>query len=198
LEDEMFSKIDNYLIAIAQWIVRQLELFTQLSREDVLILSGKVNLVLMGFNTILISLTCIDRWTGGAHQPISFFVLFSTLITSQTLSHLCLLEELTKSEHPESLPVAILTRYIVRICFLVISCTIFCLSCVIIATTTPDTSTNQETDRLWFLPFVLSSLSVILITLLEYLFCTTSLPPGEKERKKRERETRNMTLIKIR
>lgn len=188
----MFSTIDNYLIHLAQWIVRQLELFTPITRKV-------IGDALLSFHSATI-LLCF--WAGVSHasKAISLSsnssVFWSTLwITNaffvvsfvEILFHKRAARIIKTKQKDGSLPCEILVRKKERFLSLLFLYILFCFS--VIFALLPNNTISLE-------DFVF----VVLISgdfLLEYFFCTTSLPPGEKERKKVEREMRSMSLQKI-
>lgn len=188
----MFSTIDNYLIRLAQWVVRQIELYTPITR-------AAVGDILLSFNSATI-LLCF--WAGVSHtsKAISLSsnssVFWSTLWIANAFFVVSFLEilfhkraaRIIKTKQKDgSLPCEIWVRKKERfLCLLFLS--IFFSFFVKLALLPNNTISLED--------FVL----VVLISgdfLLEYFFCTTSLPPGEKERKKVEREMRSMSLQKI-
>lgn len=168
----MFSIIDSKLLNISQWVMRQYELSTSSTRGEII-----KEFLFLTRSTLLIFVTfVILRWI--FYPPLLFFgFLLAYMMFFATKQF----ERVFKSQkiEPGILPKEIITRVRKRSMLLLVS-----VSNVVIFVF------SQEKIG-WFLSLYLS---FFLLLCLEYLICTTSLPPGEKERKKQEREIKGMDL----
>lgn len=185
-----FATIDIRLINCFQWALRQCELFTNLDRKKLLNISMSVYKIAL---TIL-SLITVSRFMFRVNVVGVFtnivFLLLSILIY---LNWLILIGKRTKSE---ALPEEIATRKKHRLLILIghtpLAFVFLSSALVLTLSQTGDIAEELMTfDHLFF------SILLFLHFPTEYLLCTTSLPPGEKERRKAEKEQRNMTLVGI-
>lgn len=175
-----FYKADITLIETAQWAVRQVELHTQVERRDILtfltlttkwllIANFLVNLTLLLLEANLIFPSLINL--------VQIFFIFGTYREHKNLI-LC-------TPKPGIIPIEILNRLLIRVVsilllpFLVVG---WVGLVMVVDTLTPTTL------------ILLSNTMVLFIQLIiEYFLCTSSLPPGEKERKRQEKEMSNMS-----
>lgn len=178
----MFSDIDNKLIALAQWVERQFELLTPVSRKDLI--------------SVAINMFC---------TCVVIHLLFQLVVNYQRPAYLLLVgivawylydkqaelrKESKKEEKQGVLPAAINERRFPRLLWLYAAVINFLFS---IPKAFFLLTIDFEDDLVSLLSWVyLMSFIVvpIALSLAEYLLCTTSLPPGEKERKKQEKEMR--------
>jgi hypothetical protein len=172
----MLSYIDHKLIGTAQWAVRQIELFTSHTRQDALVF------VLMLFRYIIagesvwtfLSFLSEDGLAGTVMAVVSVCVPFAII-------YQILAMKIEEKEKPGVLPACIVERAGLRKGF-------FCLLTVHSVVIAVLNLLGEGVGNLIsFLPVLFYCPMA-----LEYLMCTTSLPPGEKDRKKQEREARNM------
>jgi hypothetical protein len=133
---------------IAQYVVRQLELYTEVKRDR-----------------LFTKLIKVSKFA----ERLSIFFFFDSFITNDIeLIH-------TEKKNDITLPKEIITRRKERGDRL-IQFTIFLLLFL-------------ATSYVW----ILGTLCYAILLILEYLLCTTSLPPGEKEARKKAKETRSLT-----
>lgn len=184
----MFSVIDKKLITAAQWIINQIELFSNKLRHDV------CNVVTQTIKGLHIS-WCFLIFMFFAIEPnpryflfAVLFFLFASPFIIKKYKDLVLLYKSQKST--EALPKEIWTRAPERVSHLVLLPT---------TTTIYITALNLEGDNpsIFVLSVVMHIILIFLILAFEYLLCTTSLPPGKKERRKQEKEMRSMKLQRI-
>lgn len=166
----MFSTIDNPLINLFQWIIRQFELFTPITRKNII----DVNLIIIKWLLV--------GWA-------ILLILFSILFPSSMLSYYLFacypfwfIYSLTKKTYERQvqnnlLPQEILTRKDKRL---------ICLICFLFFQLFNNWTIET---RFMVIPFV--SGFYFFLACVEYFLCTKPLPPGEKEKKKVEREIKN-------
>ncbi len=171
----MFSFVDNRLINLAQWIVRQIELFTSYTRNEigkVLLLIEKYYLVPAFIFTLLFS--------------ENFFGFFVLLII--TLANKIMVKDQRKAFNAQKeklnsvLPKEIHERIFERAFSLLLSSVFFFMLLWSIAST-------KRFDLLSTMMYF----SYFGLLFFEYFLCTTSLPPGEKKKEKVEREAKKMS-----
>ncbi len=189
----MFSTLDNSLINLAQWIVRQLELFTPITRKV-------IGNALLSFHATAIALCfCMGVDKGiqalrlGYHTHSSvFWSLFwiANFLFVFSFIEICFYKNATriirKKQKSGLLPEEILARKNKRILGII---GLFIAFCPFVL---PLLLLNEV-----ILEALTLSVLVLANSLLEYFFCTTSLPPGEKEKKKVEREMKYLSLQRI-
>lgn len=178
----MFSYIDSRLISVAQWFIRQLELFFPITRENVITFTLNVTKWLIVVSALLSLLSAyFDIW--GA--------IFTTIAYSFYQSHrLLVLVYSLQKKSSNSLPQEIVTRKLMRkilVCGLIPSS--LPLGIVILSHHAPF-FWSAITLPMFLFVFVLFIVS-------EYLLCTTSLPPGGKEKRKIEKELRSATSCAV-
>lgn len=183
-----FEKIDNYIIDMFQWVMRQIELFTTLTREDVL----NAALSLYKINLLIFASTSISRFIV-THDIVAPIINTTILIPSIALYFYWLILKENKPK-PGTLPKEIVTRKTKRSLDLLVF--IFALitlpTNIIIAFSLAVVGLD---DLLRAYNITSFYILIILDSIIEYIFCTTSLPPGEKERRALEKETRNLIPI---
>lgn len=180
----MFStidSIDNFCINLAQWIVRQVELYTSIERKGLLnyclfLLKGFiVGLVLSIILNLLVS-PHLALILASLVVPIFIFdyIIFKILIKDQERSNWA------------SLPHEIITRKAIRLVHL--------FSFLVATGVLSEIIISLVTDV--FLPRYLIIIFICSIFVIEFcldlLLCTVSLPPGEKQKKVTEKELRDM------
>jgi hypothetical protein len=174
LEENMFSTIDSRVIGGLQWFVRQLELYTFLTRRMVLM---ALLLVVMG---LVVTRTCVGIQLTGLMDPLGSWIAFGFFAT---LPYFLSVYDLAKGKSVYGfLPKEIVTR-----CFhrgmsagLVFGTLLFYLGW-------RGFEIRDQTDFLSYFCVKIIFWESIVFWLVEYFLCTTSLPPGEKEKKKQER-----------
>lgn len=169
----MFSIIDSHLINFFQWIVRQLELFTLITRKEVI----NINLLLIKWLNII--------WA-------TLLVVFSLIFPEFNLLFFVLvcfpfhfIYSLIKETHEKQvqgnfLPKETLSRIGTRR---------FGLFVLVFFSAWSAWHNWSIEVNVMVAPFVCAFYFFLLCV--EYLLCTKSLPPGEKEKKKVEREMKN-------
>ena len=177
------------MVRVAGWCVRQLELFTSLSHREI----GETVLSVLRF-----FFWCSIVTTGISIVSMNVVIMLTlggiSYAQHVTLHHLR--EFLRKHEEKLQLPKEIKTRALPRFLALVLT---FAWTLAIVLTLF-----DKETQNLFINNDPLVSLflamficvitcSPITIVISEYYMCTFPLPPGEKERRKQEKETRNMS-----
>jgi hypothetical protein len=171
----MFLKIDNVLIAGAQWSVRQIELCTKATRSNIFSFFVRTAWWLTWMNVIYCFLV-------SPLYPLQPLVGLAILYYSQRIIRRY--RVLFASENPVGcMPSFIITRREIRSgewILMVLSAGISMI-------------TYGVRDVLLAIPCGMYSIFILNTLIFNYLLCTTSLPPGEKERKKQEREMEKMT-----
>lgn len=176
----MFSKIDIFLILRAQWCVRQIELYTNKTRQDIFSLLFGMTRWSITATVICCLIALKDHiWSPILILPMYFFIAKDTKEYKEIIN---------KSDSIDTLPVEILTRISHRRIILLVG---LFFSCII--------SIHKFNSAFEMVIMYLQWISLFMIPIcIEYLLCTTSLPPGEKERKKIEKEMSSLVPIKIR
>ncbi len=203
----MFSVIDKILINLAQWLVRQVELYTSATRKEIFLsFFSLCFLIEIAFITTttgyVVSVVCTYAYVFYRDLILPIEAIISVTINTSlyvaeyfvwifSLNFWRHQMTLAKSvpNNEESLPQAILIRKKVRaICMLG-----FMSSLVILVYFLPTDGSWNVTDFLKIhLPLTCVHGYFACSSAVEYLLCTTTLPPGEKERRKQERELSNM------
>jgi hypothetical protein len=174
LEENMFSTIDSRVIGGLQWFVRQLELYTFLTRRMVLM---ALLLVVMG---LVVTRTCVGIQLTGLMDPLGSWITFGFFAT---LPHFLSVYGLAKGKSVYGfLPKEIVTRYFSRAMSagLMVGTLLFYLGWWRF-------EIRDQADFLMYFCVKIIFWESIIFWLVEYFLCTTSLPPGEKEKKKQER-----------
>lgn len=179
----MFYKIDSGLIVWVQWIVRQFELYTPIERMDLISSFLLLNKWMIILSFFLVALCLMSGY--------KFDMYF---LSPLSLSCNYVFRKLTTSiqKEPTILPKEIISRYEFRCLYLLVF-PAWMLSIVLgfliyYLTNTIDT-----------LSLTLVIIASIFVTelFLEYLLCTISLPPGEKQKRLEEKEMKNMIPIPL-
>ncbi len=195
----MFFTIDNKLILASQWTIRQIELYTPITRKnigDMLLLTWKTTTMVFA---VLISSLLIMSVLSPSSLVIDFLNLY--FIVSQ---HKDLINKFVKSySNKENLPDEIITRKYQRIFLLVLSFAIFLATILgyIYYQIYPEMLESRKAISDQVSSYYLIDIYAVfflLYYLTEYFLCTLSLPPGEKEKRKVEKEMRNLVPIPIR
>jgi magnesium-transporting ATPase (P-type) len=190
----MFSIIDNGIIALTQWAVTRAELYTPYTKKIAEPLLALVALML----TLLFIISGVVLWVleliqRGYSPGIFWFIV--TLCNMQYLQVLVVTLSRTirtKRENSQVLPAERITRRFFRASLLFVALAYFLSDYVNIGLLDAfDLRLTGPFREVFFFEFM--ALPILLV--LEYLVCTTSLPPGEKEKKKMERQMKNMTPV---
>lgn len=188
----MLRQIDSSLITLSQWIVRQIELSTIFTRKHMLIVFSIPNL-LLGFFCSALAIFLAITATGRPDSliPEGFMMFFLLLCHMHIFTIACVPKIIKKQKQSNLLPEEIVenmaTRYILLLLLLLSNVMFFFL---------PRVGENVTFEvLLYFYYVILASLASLLV--LEYLFCSSPLPPEEKARKKLHREVRGMVLQKM-
>ena len=179
----MFSYIDNKLINCFQWFVRQVELFTILTRKEMFaFLFLLYRYVLVGiFSSALLLCMLEDSLQD---LPISIFGLFVAVrMYHLTKEGVRMFEQ---QQQAGVLPISILLRKCIRtLLWMVGSLLSFLVFSV---------SLREVDSDLGILLYFFLGVWIVIKIVIEYLLCTTSLPPGGKEKREQEKEMRNAVL----
>lgn len=168
-------RFDEDMIQWAQWMVRQIELYTSMSRKLVVKIS-------FGFTTSTLCILFVVAGLAKFSDMALIFVFFYFLLCCLWLREQ--FYEFKKNTPQGQLPASISLRRISRFyCWWV---ALLWAHVEIVALAELSLSFAQ------LLFFVCITSQLYMLLLQEYLLCTTSLPPGEKEKRKQERATRNV------
>ena len=186
----MLSTIDAKTISFFQWIVRQFELYTEIKREGILKLHLSILKYLL---TILILLASINAVLAKAEWGgyVFFFLLTLPAIFISFIPIYFELQKLSKKKSPkQTLPKEITSRSFCRKGFFLLLSIHFPVAFFLM----PSDFFSKITEPINFVLFVLWC-TVCSLYILENLLCTTSPPPGEKEKRKLEKEMKSMVPI---
>lgn len=178
----MFSKIDNFLIILTQWCVRQIELYTSLNRKTILLWTVNITRVTTSVLMIVFILLLTFSPAVSIIGLSSCYMIFQHM--EMTLVHA------RKQNTSGALPVEIINNKNLRIFLLLIIPFTELLSFGLFL--------NNKDPLMVTFPLIVISKIFYVFLYIEYLLCTTSLPPGEKERKQIEKEMSSLVPIKIR
>ncbi len=168
------SRIDSKLISFFQWMVRQIELYTKATRRDT------INFTLLSLRWLLVIWLAITI-------PLVYFESFSTLMLIICYGFFKALEEEKRILEKNKIPILLEIEVGWKL-------RIFSLSQFFFMTFL---SMVADSSSLIFHSKVMSML-YFLWTCLYYLKCTSSLPPGEKEKRKTEKEIKGLVPISVR
>lgn len=196
----MFSIIDNKLIIGFQWLVRQIELYTNKTRKDVI----ELNLSVLKFFllTLLFPLGILfyELILNGNVAFVVLIAFYLFFVFCSVSGYWLLKNTKINSYHSTELPKEIVTRIFGRTMISVVSVQAFCLMAFI-----ANLESFQIGDSIFEKPItvIMSAFpffTAFLFFCFEYFLCTTSIPPGEKEERKIKKEMEQMKLqpIKIR
>lgn len=173
----MFSSIDNKLINLAQWIVRQIELFTNMTRDDFCKRLLRVN---RSIHIAGVALVLILPMIENIVLSIMLLICF-TLVSPYTVLKREVHRELLRTQQKtDVLPNEIYIRKEERRrVFILVVSEILLFFLVVLPK-------NRELSPI--LVFCIIMILDFLTLSFEYLLCTTSLPPGEKERRMVKKE----------
>lgn len=179
----MIKILDLTIIEFAQWLVRQLELFTPLTRTDInnfFLLTLKWSIVVFWLITLM-EFACKETLLGffgilNANISIKFYMILKKEFAEQ-------------DQKSDLLPIEIVTHMRIRTTmlkfFLLLVAPVYLFVLVI-------------WDHFPLTCFIVISGAILFTEItLEYLLCTMSLPPAEKQRREIEKETQNMVPAKI-
>ncbi len=177
----MFSTIDNGIIRVFQWVIQQIELYSPFTRKTLFTL---VFLTILMFNVLRVY---VATNLMGLIPQMGGVVVFGFLIMSPHIINLYFLSK--KPQRQDALPVEIETRRSLRMGgFISLG-----LGTVLYSYWLYTIIRDRE-DFLMALFARTLYCEVWLVLLIEYLLCTMSLPPGEKERLKQERLSKNAAV----
>lgn len=179
----MFYDFDNTLIAGTQYIVSRLELYTILTKKIVtsMFIEG---VRWFSVSSVLFFVFLVTAFDYSFINIINMTIasLFTFLISGQ------MHEILDEKEIPGILPKVISKRRWIRVMWFII----FCLqSSYLFLIFSLKSTIAKDIDT------ILMNLQMLSLLFAEYLLCTTSLPPGEKEKNKQEKEMRTLITQKI-
>jgi quinol-cytochrome oxidoreductase complex cytochrome b subunit len=173
-EKNMFYAIDNHLITICQRLIWRIELFTPLGRKGV----AKLIINIHWFFITIFALLSLTTVSAGVSAE-SFFAIFMLisfcfihLFVQKTLRTECFL----KKPQDGLLPEAVTKRYKNRAILLM--SVLMVINTILLAVS----GYKEEVDALIYFLAALFPSSICYIVFCEYFLCTTSLPPGEKEK----------------
>lgn len=196
----MLEKIDSSFIHITQWAVRQIEIFTSISRRDITEFITKLLLCLLiiplgmlvvGTILTLSNTSHIRIWEMlSALNCIMFFNIW------RDMKHLLKKENSNQSALPKEIHTRKKLRKILLFSVLVIVAVPMLIDLALtIYKVSGITSTLPEPNETHWLiqrTYIFIDFFIGIYLVAEYLLCTTSLPPGEKEKRRYEKETRGM------
>lgn len=165
-------KFDGGLIKLFQWMIHLLELHTDIERKQVINFFFEISkgLIIMYLFFVIIS---------GILSP-SLILFFSLLNVVLIWNFRKIVKDafLGQTIKVSAFPVEIITRRFLRLYmfFGIIVSTVFL---------------NIEKTLIDFTCLLM----IWLFFCIEYLLCTTSLPPGEKQKRKEEKEMKNMVPV---
>lgn len=169
----MISATDRIIIEIFQWVIRQVELFTPITRKSCIF----AMLSLLSMIQLYLIIYHLGRFN------ILMFVFFVKPLTTQTVS---LIIAYNQEEATGTLPRAIKERVKRRI---VVTFFFLTLLCVVFIPVFSDLYSSNMIFTSSLTAKVLFHLApLMLASMIEYLLCTSVLPPGEKARRKIEKE----------
>lgn len=182
----MFSTIDGFLIVCFQWAVRQMELYTPITRKSII----RFNLGALEFFLFSWALVVIFIYST-LGIPLFLCMLYVLFFVSVVIRRAELKRLGSGSCCSGAKPQEIITRFKHRISALVSN--IFCA--VVLLLVLP-VFLLWRINLMWVILFEhCFGICWIACAVLshEYLLCTTTLPPGEKERRKAEKEMRMLS-----
>lgn len=170
----MFSTIDSFSIICFQWTVRQIELYTPITRKVIIALHTIVTKGLFIFWIVLSVRFLRSHFFSFTHPLTSLLVAaYFGAVVGALVKDLLDAVKISKEDNPPGvLPKEIKSRKKIRH-YLVVNWVV------------------QLVLPYWVAPWVyLLAVQCAFLGLfcLEYLLCTTSLPPEEKERRKTEKD----------
>lgn len=183
------SNFDPILINGVQWLLRQIELFTNITRKMIMmttLTAYKISLLFFiasFFSYIIFFL----------EKDVLLSYLLSLNILAFTITYFDMKKIVLRKQKEGVIPVEIVSRKITRIGYLLLY--IHCIFCSIVLSYVTSLTERSATITHSSSFVLLLILTMSIQIALEYLACTVSLPPGEKERRKVEKETRNMVSI---
>lgn len=183
----MFSAIDNWIISIFQWTVRQIELYTDTTRKD--LICGHLNTNKVFFLFLLI-LSVAELFQKGL-QLFTADIFFLMVFYSRNSE----IEKISKRTSTiNTLPKEIITRVPDRVLLVVLgfpAITMLLLIFLAVAMAFYHGISPKIETGLYV--YLVVCAVVFSLFCLEYLLCTTSIPPGEKERRKVKKEMKAFT-----
>ncbi len=193
----MLQKIDSSLIDTVQWVVRQVELFTPVTRKALAIYTSKAILCSVIIFATALSFSTLITSSIGSYTYFMFFNVILCFCNWKELHPF-----LIKKQEQGILPQEIKTRERVRLYLLQVHLFFVPVIIFLSITTSKETvlsvfpdlaSKNSPIDAVVNIALLMF---IALISIAEYILCTISLPPGEKERRALEKETRNLIPVR--
>lgn len=182
----MFSTIDSTIINLAQYFVRQIELFTRFTRKTI----GEV-IIFFYFPIVFCKILLLaammffpDTFPNDTIVKISFFFLIGFDILSMFD-----IDRSSKKSSNGTLPEEIIKHKPFRLTSLGLMTIGFFW--IITSSVLRGESLLYMSVKASLFMFFLFGMSIVT----EYYMCTTSIPPGEKEKKKQEREMKNLSPV---
>ena len=192
----MFSKLDDNLIVKAQWLVRQVEIFTPLTRRFLGYTILLVNMLIGLFVLVILSYLVIGiiKAVVGTETELLAKIIVGTLVGLLFYIHVetyfVATEHLAKEQPANTLPYERIGRKRERL-ILFILFVVFWWAVMLIGSQAAKDGADYVVI---LLSYIIFEGGLVTRIVLEYLFCTTSLPPGEKEKRKQEKKAEQLTL----
>lgn len=194
----MFNTTDNKLIECAQLVVRQIELFTKYTRKDAGVVVKHLQLTSGAF-CIFIAILCI----GSVHKDPILLVVTAFLLPVAAFHKNIAKKIQEEREIQNTLSKHISegrqSRYMIM--FSIINSLALLFYASFFMTSISEILKDYQFLNEVMIKFILVAklqfltFSILLVGL--YFLCTTSLPPGEKQKKLLERESKKLTPVPI-
>lgn len=184
----MFNSIDSKLINFFQWMIRQFELYTQIQRKN--IVNFAITIVKLLFAMFVLLSLFFIFFQKNFFDSVIYLALTLMVISVYYPSFKKTLALSNRNYPPGILPEEIVSRRADRIsgCILAVP-----LNCIPLSLLMAISERSSEVDVVELGQWTAFGLLYNCVLLVEYLLCTTSLPPGEKQRKEEEREMKYLT-----
>lgn len=188
----MFDNIDLWFIKWFQYGVRQIELYTPIERKNLIafFFVAMRNLLFAIYPTTAL-LFFLDIYMAISMVFSIFGLTFIFLEIKKAMIH---------QEKSDFLPKEIIFRKKERFTVVLYNLVIFFnVVPILLYVAVPffNQVINNATIVMCFFGLFLISCFALTVFCSEYLLCTTPLPPGEKQKKLEEKETRNMVPVPI-
>lgn len=182
----LFNRIDQSIINVFQWAIRQIELHTPLTRKYLgEVLTVTFNMIICSHFVIFFVIILLNH----KKNTISIITLMvlSTMTLNTYISKRDLKNHLKKTENVgNTLPEERITRIFHRYTIILIVQAMIFFEVII-----PILFPKDIIATVYFL--LLCAVPVYTVFISEYYMCTTSLPPGEKAKIRAEKEMKNAT-----
>lgn len=186
----MFTAIDDKLIECAQWTVRQIELFTKYTRKDVGVVVRQLQLISGAFS-IFVALLCVGNFSKDKTLLLVAVPMFLVALLQRNIAIKIKNEKEVFGIQPSSIINEKTFRQTTISMIINFSFSLFLVNFFL--------GSEKDIPALWTFVNVakinISILSILLLGL--YFLCTSSLPPGEKQKKLLERESKKLTPVPI-